>query len=75
MTKPLRGRVEELESRTSDKRIILVWRDDYQNPTRYLTRDGEISKSELETLEADPGVKVIRFVWRDSDDQNYKKQN
>ena len=68
MTKQsVKKRIDNLENGQVKQRTVWVWKDDYKKPTRYITKDGDITADELEALEADPTVKVIEFVWVEGD--------
>jgi len=68
MTKQsLKRRIDIIEDRRTKQRVVWIWLDDYKEPTRYITRDGDITAAELATLEADPTVKVIVFTWVEGD--------
>ena len=68
MTKQsLKRRIDNIEDRRTKQRTVWVWVDDFQQPTTYNLGNQEITADELATIEADPTVKVIKFIWVEGD--------
>ena len=63
MNRSINKRLDNLEYRNTKKRVVWVWVDDYKQPTTYTLGNQEITADELATIEADPTVQVIEFIW------------